>query len=121
RGTRVRPASPLTTPTAAPIPAGVRDLASGNPDRTLLPDLAAAMARLDLDQRVYGEELNDPELLAIAREQFERDHIPADYLGVVSGALDGIERVLREHLRAGDRVAVEDPAFTGVLDLVNAQ
>src|SRR6185436_21046325 len=50
RGTRVRPASPLTTPTAAPIPAGVRDLASGNPDRTLLPDLAAAMVRLDLDQ-----------------------------------------------------------------------
>lgn len=121
RGTRVRPASPLTAPAPAPLPAGVVDLASGNPDRTLLPDLTRATAKVDLTQRVYGEELNDPALLAIARELFEADHIPGDHVGIVSGALDGIERVLREHLRAGDRVAVEDPAFTGVLDLLNAQ
>jgi DNA-binding transcriptional MocR family regulator len=120
RGTRVRPASPLTAPAPAPLPPGVRNLSSGNPDRALLPDLGRAMSRLELEQRVYGEELNDPELLALARAQFESDHIPADHLGIVSGALDGIERVLREHLRAGDRVAVEDPGFTGVLDLLNA-
>src|SRR5437763_1311032 len=41
-------------------------------------------------------------------------------LADVRGALDGIERVLREHLRAGDRVAVEDPCFTGVADLLAA-
>jgi DNA-binding transcriptional MocR family regulator len=29
--------------------------------------------------------------------------------------------VLREHLRAGDRVVVEDPCFTGILDLLSAQ
>src|SRR5688572_5438746 len=32
RGTRIRPASPLTTPAPAPIPAGVRNLSTGNPD-----------------------------------------------------------------------------------------
>ncbi len=120
RGTRVRAASPIAMPAEAPVPEGVRDLAGGNPDPKLLPDLAAAMKRVTLEQRVYGEELNDPALLALAREAFAADSVPAAHLSVVSGALDGIERVLREHLRAGDRVAVEDPCFTGVLDLLNA-
>ena len=120
RGTRVRAASPIAMPAEAPVPEGVRDLAGGNPDPRLLPDLAAAMKRVTLEQRVYGEELNDPALLELGREAFAADSVPAAHLSVVSGALDGIERVLREYLRAGDRVAVEDPCFTGVLDLLNA-
>jgi DNA-binding transcriptional MocR family regulator len=117
RGTRVRPAPPIAVPAEAALPEGVRDLATGNPDPELLPRLP----RLELDQRLYGEDTNDPELLELAREQFREDGIVvAENLAVVSGALDGIERVLREHLRAGDRVAVEDPSFTGVLDLLNA-
>lgn len=120
RGTRVRPAPPIAMPAEMPLPAGVRDLAGGNPDPRLLPDLAAAMKRMTLEQRVYGDELNDPDLLALAREAFAADAIPSEHVSVVSGALDGIERVLREHLRAGDRVAVEDPCFTGVLDLLSA-
>jgi DNA-binding transcriptional MocR family regulator len=70
------------------------------------------------DQRPYRDELNDPRLIDAARSQFEADDIPAAHLAVVSRALDGVERVLREHLRPGDRVAVEDPCFTGVLDLL---
>jgi DNA-binding transcriptional MocR family regulator len=116
RGTRVRPAPPIAFPAEAALPEGVRDLATGNPDPELLPRLP----RLELDQRLYGEDTNDPELLELARAQFAEDGVPAEHLAVVSGALDGIERVLREHLRAGDRVAVEDPSFTGVLDLLNA-
>jgi DNA-binding transcriptional MocR family regulator len=96
----------------------VRNLVDGNPDVRLLPDLRKR--RSPLAQRLYGDELNDPALLALAREQFRDDHIPADHVAIVSGALDGLERVLREHLRAGDRVAVEDPGFTGVLDLLHA-
>jgi DNA-binding transcriptional MocR family regulator len=117
RGTRVRPAPPIAAPAETAIPEGVRDLSDGNPDLALLPDLTK---RLRPAQRVYGDELNDPELLALAREQFREDGVPADHVAVVSGALDGIERVLREHLRAGDRVAIEDPCFTGALDLVTA-
>jgi DNA-binding transcriptional MocR family regulator len=52
--------------------------------------------------------------------EFEADGIAATSLTVVGGGLDGIERVLREHLRAGERVAVEDPSFPGVLDLIAA-
>src|SRR5688572_20666268 len=120
RGTRVRPAPPISIPREIPIPAGVRDLSDGNPDPALLPDADTALRRLGPVARLYGEELNDPRLLELAREQFRADGIPADHVSVVSGALDGIERVLREHLRPGDRVTVEDPSFTGVLDLLNA-
>ncbi len=120
RGTRVRPASPVAPPAAESLPPGVRDLARGNPDPALLPDLAAAARKAALRPRLYGEELNDAELLRLARRQFEADDVPAPQVAIVSGALDGIERTLREHLRAGDRVAVEDPSFTGILDLLNA-
>jgi DNA-binding transcriptional MocR family regulator len=116
RGTRVRPASPIAAPRAVPLPAHVVDLASGNPDPALLPRLRP----VDLAQRLYGDELNDPQLIALAREQFRADRIDAAHVSIVSGAMDGIERVLREQLRAGDRVAVEDPCFTGILDLLNA-
>jgi len=120
RGTRVRSAAPIAIPREAPIPRGVRNLADGNPDPDLLPDLAAALQKLEMDSRLYGEELNDASLLKYAREQFAADGIPSEHVSIVSGAMDGLERVLREHLRAGDRVAVEDPSFTGVLDLLNA-
>jgi len=120
RGTRVRSAPPIAVPREVPLPAGVRDLSDGNPDPELLPDSDAALRRMRSGPRLYGEELNDPRLLELAREQFRADAIPAEQIAVVSGALDGIERVLREHLRPGDRVAVEDPSFTGVLDLLNA-
>ncbi|MDP9193617.1 MAG: aminotransferase class I/II-fold pyridoxal phosphate-dependent enzyme [Acidobacteriota bacterium] len=120
RGTRVRPAPPIAIPREISIPAGMRDLSDGNPDPALLPNADAALRRLGPVARLYGEELNDPRLLDLAREQFRADGIPADHVAVVSGALDGIERVLREHLRPGDRVAVEDPSFTGILDLLSA-
>jgi len=118
RGTRVRHAAPIAVPTESVVPHGARDLADGNPDPKLLPDLRKR--HFKVRQRLYGDDLNDPDLLALAREQFREDGVPADHVSVVSGALDGIERVLREHLRAGDRVAVEDPGFTGILDLLNA-
>lgn len=120
RGTRIRSAAPISVPREAPLPRGVRNLADGNPDPALLPDLGGALQRLEIRSRLYGEELNDPELLALAREQFAADRIASQHVSIVSGAMDGLERVLREHLRAGDRVAVEDPGFTGVLDLLNA-
>lgn len=120
RGTRLRSVSPATPPPRTVLPEGSRDLATGNPDPNLLPDIDAAAAHLRPGQRLYADDLNYEPLVAIARKQFEADDIDAASVGVVSGAMDGLERVLREHLRAGDRVIVEDPCFTGILDLLTA-
>ena len=120
RGTIIRYASPAAPPAPALLPPDVRDLATGNPDSELLPDLARFLRKLDGRPRLYRNDLNDPELVALARKQFAADGVSADSVAVVSGALDGIERVLREQLRPGHRVLVEDPCFTGVADLLHA-
>lgn len=111
---------PLLTRPAIDVPTGSVDLASGNPDAALLPSLEAAARRLTLPVRLYAEDTVVPEFEQRVRRWFEADGISADHLAVVSGALDGIERVLLAHLRPGDRVAVEDPGYTGVLDLARA-
>src|SRR5207244_4461172 len=120
RGTRVSPRPPLPIRPVAPAPAHLRDLSLGNPDRALLPSLTRALARLPRRPGLYGEPANRPELLARARHQLEREGLPEGELAVVGGALDGIERVLQAHLRPGDRVALEDPGYVAVFDLVAA-
>jgi len=121
RGTRVSPRPPVYHGATRPVlPAGVLDLATGNPDPALLPDLAPALASIDTRPVLYGDALIDRELARRALERFRSDGIPAGELCVVAGALDGLERVLAAHLRPGDRVAIEDPAFVGVRDLLAA-
>lgn len=120
RGTRVRHAPPITSPIDYALPAGVVDLADGNPDPALLPNLRQAFRRIADAPRLYGDRANVPSLLEHARAQLRSDGVAADHVAIVSGALDGIERVLREHLRPGDRVVVEDPAFAGVLHLISS-
>jgi DNA-binding transcriptional MocR family regulator len=99
------------------VPEGVRDLATGNPDPALLPDVSRALRSLKGPPRLYGAEAIHPDLRAIATEAFEVD---TSHLCVVNGGLDGVERVLAAHLRPGDAVAVEDPGFPAVVDVVRA-
>ena len=44
----------------AVAPAGVRDLASGNPDPELLPDLTPILRRLEAPRQLYGGDPVDP-------------------------------------------------------------
>jgi len=123
RGTRVRH-RPATTPRSLlglDVPAGVRDLSTGNPDPAMLPIAAAALASPVAGQPVlYGQPAMTAELVDFSRAALAADGIPADHLAVTSGALDGIERALSAHLRPGDRVAVEDPGWANLLDLLAA-
>jgi DNA-binding transcriptional MocR family regulator len=120
RGTRVSPRPPLAARSPVVAPPGVRNLATGNPDPGFLPDLTAAIRTLSPEQHLYGEPCNQRGLLALAAEAFARDGISPDFLAITGGALDGIERTLAAHLRPGDRVAVEDPCYPAVHDLVLA-
>lgn len=124
RGTRVRH-RPATTPRSLlglDIPAGVRDLSTGNPDPALLPVAVVPQHESRAARRpvLYGEPAMSPELVEHARTALTADGVPADHLAVTSGALDGIERALTAHLRPGDRVAVEDPGWANLLDLIAA-
>jgi DNA-binding transcriptional MocR family regulator len=121
RGTRVRHRPPVAVPRAASptaVPAGVRDLSAGEPDRRLLPALGPHLAALAAGYPTgltYSDGGPLPELVAAARARLD---FPAPALTVTGGALDGIERLLGTTLRPGDAVAVEDPGWANLLDLV---
>ena len=104
----------------APIPPGARDLASGNPDPALLPDLTAALRGLNVPARLYGAPPVLDELAEVAGADLARDGVPVERIAVVNGALDGIERVLAARLAPGDAVAVEDPGWPNVFDVARA-
>jgi DNA-binding transcriptional MocR family regulator len=126
RGSRVRPrpASTVRGSIRVDAPPGVRDLSEGNPDLALLPPLhdalAAAAGRHAEEPGLYGRAPLDPEFVRLARASMDADGVPAGPLAATSGSLDAIERVLTAHLRPGDAVAVEDPGWGSLLDLVSA-
>ncbi|MET8681391.1 aminotransferase class I/II-fold pyridoxal phosphate-dependent enzyme [Streptomyces sp. NPDC004647] len=126
RGSRVRsrPASAPREAIRVDAPPGARDLSTGNPDPALLPPLgealAAAAARYARRPALYGDSAVGPELEGPARAAFDADGVPDGPVAVTSGSLDAIERVLSAHLRPGDAVAVEDPGWGSLLDLIPA-
>ncbi|HEY8672407.1 MAG TPA: aminotransferase class I/II-fold pyridoxal phosphate-dependent enzyme [Candidatus Dormibacteraeota bacterium] len=119
-GTSIAPRVP-PSPRGKPIvPAGVRDLLTGNPDPALLPDLGPALAALPHEPVLYGAAGSDPELIELAAARLEADGVSAEHLTVVGGALDGVQLALMAHLTPGDRIAVEDPCYPGIIDLAAA-
>ncbi|MBM2617721.1 aminotransferase class I/II-fold pyridoxal phosphate-dependent enzyme [Actinoplanes sp. LDG1-06] len=128
RGTRIRSRPPVAGPRSAmrlPVPADVLDLSSGEPDIRLLPPLDRALravAETNGPPQGYASAAAMPELIEAARPRLVAGGIPAAEaeITVTSGTLDAIERLLTAHLRPGDAVAVEDPGWANLLDLLAA-
>jgi len=128
QATRVRDRPAVALPRSAlrlPVPAGMVDLSAGDPDLRLLPRLGsplrAVAGGLGRPQG-YASSGALPELVEAARARLAADGVPvgAAEITVTSGSLDAIERLLTTHLRPGDAVAVEDPGWANLLDLVAA-
>ncbi|MEU5591307.1 aminotransferase class I/II-fold pyridoxal phosphate-dependent enzyme [Streptomyces sp. NPDC020298] len=87
------------------------DLASGNPDPELLPDILAATRRGHYHQPLYGVPAVDGGLAEWAAADFAEDIEQPFRTLVAHGAVDATERLLNAHLARGDLVAIEDPCF----------
>lgn len=87
------------------------DLASGNPDPELLPDILAAARGGHYRPPLYGVPAVDAGLAAWASADFAEDIEQPFRTLVAHGAVDATERLLNAHLARGDTVAIEDPCF----------
>jgi DNA-binding transcriptional MocR family regulator len=115
KGSRVATRPAVGSSARPALAQGVVDLRHGAPDPTLLPRLDEALAAVARDNRrpcLYGEPSIDERLEAIGRR------LVGGSVALASGALDGVERALASHVRASDRVAVEDPGYHEVFDLL---
>ncbi|RIU03236.1 aminotransferase class I/II-fold pyridoxal phosphate-dependent enzyme [Mycobacteroides abscessus] len=90
---------------------GLIDLASGNPDPDLLPDLQRAISEMPYRAPLYGASAITENLIAVAESIFASDVGDRSAISVTHGAVDAVERVLNSSLTRGDAVAVEDPCF----------
>ncbi|MCB0928794.1 MAG: aminotransferase class I/II-fold pyridoxal phosphate-dependent enzyme [Mycolicibacterium insubricum] len=87
------------------------DLASGNPDPALLPDLRQTLIEMPYDAPLYGASAITERLLNASRAMFEGHLDESGTVVVTHGAVDAVERVLDSFVTRGDTVAVEDPCF----------
>ena len=118
-GTVVAEAPSVASRRPPRVPAGLVDLAGGHPDPAFLPVLRPP-AEL---RPTFGSHRAAPRLAALeelTRAWFARDGVPSERVTFAHGALDCIARLLSVELRPGDAVAVEDPGFHHLLDLVPA-
>jgi DNA-binding transcriptional MocR family regulator len=119
-GTRIR-ARPQTTQRHSlgpEVPPGARDLSTGEPDPGLLP--SPVFPDPDRWRPLYRHDALYEPFADATRVVLRGSGVAVNHLAVTSGALDGIERVLAAHVRPGDTVAVEDPGWGNMLDLLAA-
>ncbi|MEU0074705.1 aminotransferase class I/II-fold pyridoxal phosphate-dependent enzyme [Streptomyces sp. NPDC006332] len=118
-GTVVAPAPTVPSRRPPKVPEGLRDLSGGHPDPRLLPSLVPP-SRLSPGARSHRSTPRLARLEDAVREWLRPEGVPVDNVTFAHGALDLIGRLLSVELRPGDGVAMEDPGYHHLLDLVAA-
>ncbi|MDT4894830.1 MAG: hypothetical protein QOE97_3865 [Pseudonocardiales bacterium] len=93
------------------------DLSTGVPDPDLLPELAPAAMHV-ASRAVTTNYIDAPVLPELEERLLATWPYPVPALTVVDGALDAIDRLLRQVVRLGDHVVVEQPCFPPFLDML---
>ena len=120
RGGTVVAAAPAVASRRPPkVPAGLRDLAGGHPDPEWLPRLVPP-SQLSPGARSHRSTPRLARLEETVRDWLGPDGVPTEHVTFAHGALDLIGRLLSVELRPGDAVAMEDPGYHHLLDLVTA-
>ncbi|MFK8911373.1 aminotransferase class I/II-fold pyridoxal phosphate-dependent enzyme [Streptomyces sp. YS-3] len=118
RGGTVVAAAPSVASRRPPkVPEGLRDLAGGHPDPAFLPELPAPV-RTTAGARSHRSTPRLPLLEERVQEWLGADGVPTESVTFAHGALDCVARLLTTELRPGDAVAMEDPGYHHLLDLV---
>ncbi|MEV2217787.1 aminotransferase class I/II-fold pyridoxal phosphate-dependent enzyme [Streptomyces sp. NPDC050997] len=118
-GTVVAPAPAVASRRPPKVPEGLRDLSGGHPDPRLLPSLVSP-SRLSPGVRSHRSTPRLTRLEDAVRDWLRPDGVPVEHVTFAHGALDLIGRLLSVELRPGDAVAMEDPGYHHLLDLVAA-
>jgi DNA-binding transcriptional MocR family regulator len=97
----------------------LRDIGTGNPDPTRIPDPSHALATVTGRPVLYGEPIIDRSLDEWARNWIAADLGDTDFrITITSGAVDAVERLLAQALMRDDAVALEDPCFLASIHTV---
>ncbi|MGW0756593.1 aminotransferase class I/II-fold pyridoxal phosphate-dependent enzyme [Streptomyces sp. NPDC002814] len=118
-GTVVAPEPAVASRRPPKVPEGLRDLSGGHPDPALLPGLVPP-SRLSPGARSHRSTPRLERLEHAVRDWLLPDGVPVEHVTFAHGALDLIGRLLSVELRPGDAVAMEDPGYHHLLDLVTA-
>ncbi|MFJ3235834.1 aminotransferase class I/II-fold pyridoxal phosphate-dependent enzyme [Streptomyces sp. NPDC086787] len=120
RGGTVVAAAPAVASRRPPrVPEGLRELSGGHPDPELLPGLVPP-TRLSPGTRSHRAAPRLARLEEAVRDWLRPDGVPVEHVTFAHGALDLVDRLFSVELRPGDAVAMEDPGYHHLLDLVTA-
>ncbi|UQI44760.1 GntR family transcriptional regulator [Streptomyces sp. HU2014] len=118
-GTVVAEAPAVASRRPPKVPAGLRDLSGGHPDQAFLPSRLPS-ARAAAGSRPHRSSPRLARLEELVRAWYERDGVPSAHVTFAHSGLDCVARLLSVELRPGDGVAMEDPGYHHLLDLVPA-